>query len=220
MLNRFSVQQGFRLIQAKRPVILSRSSTFDEAVRAFKSGGVIAYPTETFYGLCVDPFNIEAVERLFRLKGRPGNNPVSVIIKDVPMLSAIASEVPPAALGLIKRFWPGPLTIVFKARPSVPPELTGYTGKIGVRASSNPVAARLSSVLDSPITATSANPTGKRPAVAPEEVIEYFNGGIEVLIDGGVLPGKTGSTVVDATSGMVVVVREGVISSEELAGPR
>ncbi len=205
------------MIQAKRPFILSPSSTLEAAVRAFKSGGVIAYPTETFYGLCVDPFNREAVENLFRLKGRPGNNPVSVIIKDLPMLSAVASEVPPAALDLIKRFWPGPLTIVFKASPSVPLELTGNTGNIGVRVSSNPVAALLSSVLGSPITATSANPTGKKPAVAPEEVIEYFNGRIEVLIDGGALPGRTGSTVVDVTSGRVVVVREGEIPSKDLA---
>lgn len=207
------------MIQAERPVILSPSSTLDEAVRAFKSGGVIAYPTETFYGLCVDPFNKEAVGNLFRLKGRPGKNPVSVIIKDVPMLDAVASEVPPAALDLIKRFWPGPLTIVFKAHPSVPLELTGDTGKIGVRVSSNPLAARLSSVLGSPITATSANPTGKKPAVAPEEVLDYFNGRIEVLIDGGALPGKTGSTVVDVTSGRVVVIREGEIPLKYLTGP-
>jgi len=207
------------LIQAKRPIILSPSSTFDEAVRVFKSGGVIAYPTETFYGLCVDPFNRRAVEGLFRLKGRPEKNPVSVIIKDVPMLVAVASEVPPIARDLIKRFWPGPLTIVFKAHPALPPELTGNTGRIGVRVSSNPLAARLSSELNSPITATSANPTGEKPPVAPEEVLDYFNGRVDILIDGGTLPGKTGSTVLDVTSGRVVVIREGEIPSTDLQGP-
>ena len=85
------------MTEAKRPIILSPSSTFDEAVRVFKSGGVIAYPTETFYGLCVDPFNKGAVKKLFRLKGRPEKNPVSVIIKDVPMLATVVAEVPDVA---------------------------------------------------------------------------------------------------------------------------
>ncbi|MBI5468831.1 MAG: Sua5/YciO/YrdC/YwlC family protein, partial [Deltaproteobacteria bacterium] len=93
------------------PLIINASATLDEAREAFKRGGVIAYPTETFYGLCVDPFNKEAIEKLFTLKGRSPKSPISVIISDVSMLDEIAAGVTQAASALMKRFWPGPLTI-------------------------------------------------------------------------------------------------------------
>ncbi len=198
------------------PLILNASAALDAAREAFKRGGVIAYPTETFYGLCVDPFNEQAVNRLFTLKGRSGKNPVSVIIPDVSLLEEVAAEITPLARALIKRFWPGPLTLIFKARPAVPPLLLGSTGKIGVRVSSNPVAKRLSEVLSSPITATSANPSGSPPPVSPQEVLEYFNGSIDVLIDGGRLPGRLGSTVVDASGERPVVVRAGEVPAEDI----
>ena len=198
------------------PLILNASSTLDAAREVFKRGGVIAYPTETFYGLCVDPFNEGAVERLFTLKGRTAKNPVSVIIPAVSMLEKVAVEVTPLARTLIKRFWPGPLTVIFKARSNVPPLLLGSTGKIGVRVSSSPVAKRLSETLSSPITATSANPSGSQPPASAEEVLAYFNGSIDVLIDGGRLPGRLGSTVVDATGESLAVVRAGEVPTEEI----
>lgn len=198
------------------PLILNAFAALDEALRAFKRGGVIAYPTETFYGLCVDPFNKEAVKKLFTLKGRSPKNPISVIISDVSMLDEIAAGVTPAASALMKRFWPGPLTIIFKASSKVPAELLGSTGKIGVRVSGSAVARRLSETLSSPITATSANPAGKSPPNAPEEVIGYFNGTIDILIDGGRLPGRSGSTVVDASGEGIRVVREGEVPAEEI----
>lgn len=198
------------------PLILNASAALDEALRAFKGGGVIAYPTETFYGLCVDPFNKEAVEKLFTLKGRSPKSPISVIISDVSMLNEIAAGVTPSADALMKRFWPGPLTIIFKASSKVPPELLGSTGKIGVRVSGSPVARRLSETLSSPITATSANPTGKSPPNSPEEVIGYFNGTIDILIDGGRLPGRSGSTVVDASGEGIRIVREGEVPTEDI----
>lgn len=198
------------------PLILKASSAFEEAREVFKRGGVIAYPTETFYGLCVDPFNRAAVERLFTLKGRLAGSPVSVIISDISMLEEVAVEVTAASEALMKRFWPGPLTLIFKARPDVPPELLGSTGKIGVRVSSSPVAQRLSKTLSSPITATSANPAGHTPPVSPEEVLSYFNGTIDILIDGGRLPGRLGSTVVDASGDGLKVVRVGEVPIEEI----
>lgn len=204
------------MTQKGSPLILNASSTLDAAREVFKRGGVIAYPTETFYGLCVDPFNAEAVQKLFTLKGRSAKNPVSVIIPDVSMLEEVAIEVPPAARVLIKKFWPGPLTLVFKARSNVPPLLLGSTGKIGVRVSSSPVAKRLSEALSSPITATSANPSGSPPPASAEKVLAYFNGSIDVLIDGGRLPGRLGSTVVDATGERLTVVRAGEVPTEEI----
>lgn len=198
------------------PLILKASCALDEAREVFRRGGVIAYPTETFYGLCVDPFNTEAVERLFTLKGRSARSPVSVIISDLSMLEEVAVEVTADSKTLMKKFWPGPLTLIFKARPNVPPELLGSTGKIGVRVSSNPIAQRLSQALSSPITATSANPAGRTPPVSAEEVLGYFDGSIDILIDGGRLKGRLGSTVVDASGDGLKVVRVGEVPIEEI----
>lgn len=178
------------LQNTKKPLISGPSFLPGKALEVFRTGGVIAYPTETFYGLGIDPFNIEAVKRLFLLKGRPAKSPISLIIKDRLMLTELVQGVPPVAERLIKKFWPGPLTIILRAKAGLPAELLANTGKVGVRISSNPVAQRLVEELNSPITATSANPSGKEPPRSSSEVIEYFNGSIDMLIDGGVLTGQ------------------------------
>lgn len=196
--------------------ILSVSSALGEAVEVFKTGGVIAYPTETFYGLCVDPFNKKAIERLFSLKGREAKAPVSVIVRDEEMLASVVASVPSIAHKLMEKFWPGPLTIIFEAGENVPPELISHTGKIAVRVSSSPVAAKLTEIFNSPITATSANPSGKPPAATAEEVIAYFNGSVDLLIDGGKVPGEAASTIVDVTGGEIRIIRVGVIPDEEI----
>lgn len=200
----------------KRPVILGASSLWEEAPAVFASSGIIAYPTETFYGLCVNPFDRAAIKKLFALKGRPPEKPITLIVKDRSMLERVASGITPLAERLISRFWPGPLTIIFNAHHDVPPELTGGTGTIGVRISSNPLATRLSAMLASPITATSANPAGKDAPIAPQEVIGYFDGAIDILIDGGRLAGKKGSTIVDARGADVEILREGEIPVESV----
>lgn len=200
----------------EKPAILTASSPLEEAVSAFKSGGIIAYPTETFYGLGVDPFNARAVEALFSLKGRPFGKPVSVLIKDTAMLPLVVSAVSEHAKRLINKFWPGPLTIIFKASHALPPLVTANTGTIGVRVSSSFAAQRLLFALDSPITATSANPSAKPAPATPQEVLNYFDGKIDVLIDAGKLSGRLGSTVVDATGAGVKIVREGEIPSEKI----
>ncbi len=203
--------------KTEKPLISGTSFLPGKAREVFRRGGVIAYPTETFYGLGVDPFNIDSVKRLFLLKGRPAKNPVSLIIKDLEMLNSLVEDVPLAARELIKRFWPGPLTIIFRAKAGLPAELLANTGKVGVRISSNPVAQRLVEALNSPITATSANPSGKDAPRSAPEVIEYFNGYIDMLIDGGELLGHYGSTVVDITDNKVEIIREGEIPASELA---
>jgi len=177
----------------------------------FKKGGIIAYPTETFYGLGVDPFNESAVNKLFKLKGRDPDKPVSILIKDKKMLLEVVEEIPPAAEKLIKKFWPGPLTIIFKAKKTVPSAITGNTGKIAVRISGNPITQKLLEIIDSPITTSSANPSGKKSPVTAKEVKGYFGDKIDLIIDGGLLFGKLGSTIVDATERELKVIREGEI---------
>lgn len=177
----------------------------------FKKGGIIAYPTETFYGLGVDPFNETAAKKLFALKGRDFDKPVSILVKDKNMLIAVVEEIPPAAERLIKKFWPGPLTIIFKAKKTIPALITGNTGKIGIRISCNTVTQKLLEEIDSPITTTSANPSGKKSPVTAKEVTDCFGDKIDLVIDGGVLSGKLGSTIVDVTEGELKILRQGEI---------
>lgn len=202
----------------KKTLIIQPASPLDPVIQIMRKGGVVAYPTETFYGLGVDPFNEEAVEKLVKLKARPASKPISIIIKDVSVLKDVAREVPPIAGRLMERFWPGPLTIVFKAKDGLPVALTGESGTIGVRVSANPTAGRLAAALSGAITATSANPSDSVPPVTALEVLGYFEGEIDALIDGGRLPGKNASTIVDVTGGggRVEVLRAGAIPKAEI----
>lgn len=199
-----------------KPLIIPAEGDYSAAREIFRAGGIIAFPTETFYGLCVDPFNVKAIEALYKIKGRPSASPIPLIIGDAGMLEFVAGEITPVAKKLIGRFWPGPLTLVLKAKQGLPDTLTASSGTIGVRLSGSPSARRLSQTLSSPITSTSANPSGKNPPVSAEEVLKYFGSSIDLLIDGGHLAGTKGSTIVDARGDRVLIIRDGEIPSSEL----
>lgn len=197
-------------------VDIDSPNALNKVKETLEKGRVIAYPTETFYGLGVDPFNEEAVKRVFDLKEREQDKPIPLLVKDRAMLLQVVENIPPLAEDLIKGFWPGPLTIVFKARPNLPAILTGGTGKVGVRVSSNPIAQRIVEAFGKPLTTTSANPSGRRPPSTVQEVVDHFRGRIDLIIDGGPLPGRLGSTVVDVTGEGLVIIREGEVHPEEL----
>jgi len=194
------------------------ADSFSAALRALERGEVIVFPTETFYGLGADALNRDAVERVAALKGRNPDSPIAVIVADQEMLSQIVDEVSPAAQKLIDRFWPGPLTLVLPAKGGLLAALLNREGKIGVRVSSHPVALRLARELGHPITATSANPSGKEPARTIQQARTYFAGQIEIFLDGGSLTGGTGSTVAEVIEGKLRIIREGEISAKELDG--
>ena len=195
----------------------SGAEVFSRGVDALKRGGVIVFPTETFYGLGADAFNETAVERIVSLKGRNPENPIPIIIANRKMLEQVVTEVPAVAKKLIDRFWPGPLTLVLPAEKNLPAPLLNRDGRVGVRISSHPIAIRLARELGHPITATSANPSGKAPARTIEEAGAYFSGKLEIFLDGGRLGGRKGSTVVEVSSrGVLRIIREGEISSQEL----
>jgi L-threonylcarbamoyladenylate synthase len=193
-----------------------RTETLAAALKALTRGQVIVFPTETFYGLGADALNPDAVERIVALKGRNPDSPIAVVVADQRMLPQVASAVPPLAQKLIDRFWPGPLTLILQARVGLPAPLLNREGKIGVRVSSHPLAMCLTRELGRPLTATSANPSGKEPARTIQEARNYFARQIEVFVDGGVLAGKTGSTVAEVIEGKLRIIREGEISAEEL----
>jgi L-threonylcarbamoyladenylate synthase len=184
-----------------------------EAVALLKKGGVIAFPTETFYGLGADARNEAAIDKIFGIKGRDFKNPILVVIGDTGHLDNVAEDIPEEARELMDRFWPGPLTIVFRAAPSVSPKLTAGTGKIGIRLTSHPIAMEISKRLGGPVTATSANLTGAPECSSAVEVISQLEGKLDGVIDGGHTPGGKGSTIVDVTVYPPKVLREGMIPS-------
>jgi len=193
------------------PEVLTRVAS------ALRQGRVVAYPTETLYGLGVDPFREEALERLYVLKGRPTEMPVSILVKDVAMLQEVAHDLPGPAIRLVEAFLPGPLTLVLRARPRLPERLTCGTGKIGIRISSHPFMKYLFSIYPAPITTTSANPTGRPDAKDAREILAYFPEGIECILDAGPVTRMLGSTVVDGTGEEPVILREGAITADEIA---
>ena len=182
-----------------------------EAVRIMKAGGVIAYPTETFYGLGADGKNERAVEKVFLIKGRDLKNPISLIIGDRIDLIGLVDEITNTAHSLMEEFWPGGLTLIFKASPDIPPRLTGGTGKIGIRISSHPIANLLTKTFSRPITATSANLSGEGECSSAGEVIQRLGNHIDAVIDGGPTPGKSGTTILDVSVHPPLILREGII---------
>jgi len=182
-----------------------------EAVRVLREGGVVVFPTETFYGLGADARNETAVEKIFRIKGRNFRNPLPVIVADDGELIPLVEEIPAAATILMQTFWPGPLTLIFRAAPSVSSRLTGGTGKIGIRVSSHPVARFLAASLAGPLTATSANPSGGPECSSADAVIRVLGDLPDAVIDGGATPGGAGSTILDVTVFPPRILREGAI---------
>lgn len=179
-----------------------------------RSGGIVAVPTESFYGLAVSPFDEPAVARLCRLKGRSPGKPILVLIGDRSQIGRLVDAVPPVAEVLMDRFWPGPLTIVLPARASLPDELTAGTGTVGVRLSAcRPLRDLLHSV--GPVTGTSANRETAVPACRPEEVQAELGDAIDVIVDAGPTPGGRPSTVIEAGAD-VRLVREGAVPWAEL----
>jgi len=182
----------------------------ERAAAVIDAGGVVALPTETFYGLAVRALDAAAVRRLFALKGRPESRPILVLVDEPSRVGAIA-DVNDLARALMARHWPGPLTLVLEARAIVPNELTAGTGTIGVRQSGYPVARALAAAVGGPITAPSANPTGEAPPTTATGVLAAFDGRIELVLDGGETPGGPASTVLDVTVDPPRVVREGAV---------
>lgn len=195
----------------------SRSAeAFSRAIDALKRGEAIAFPTETFYGLGADALNGAAVEQVISLKGRSPDQTVPIIVADREMLNSVVTHVSPVAQKLIDRFWPGPLTLVLPAKKNLPAPLLNPDGGVGVRISSHPLATRLARELSRPLTATSANPSGKEPARTLAEAMSYFSGRLKIFLDGGRLEGKRGSTVAEIVQGKLRIIREGEISSLDL----
>jgi len=192
-------------------------SAIQDAAQVILTGGVVAVPTESFYGLAVHALNEKAIERLYTLKGRREDNPVLILIPSSETLDSYVMNVSQKARKLTARFWPGGLTMVFFAKPILPLSLTAGTGKIGIRLSSHPVPRELAKAVEAPITGTSANRSGRPSCSTAEEVMEAVGKDIDLILDAGRTPGGKGSTVLDVTLDPLVVLRDGIVSRDELS---
>jgi L-threonylcarbamoyladenylate synthase len=186
-------------------------SAFQEAVSVLWKGGVVAFPTETFYGLGANAMDPEAVTRIYSIKGRPESKPLLVLVDSVKMAESLAAEVPEVARELMARHWPGPLTLVFKAAPEIPEELIAGTGTIGIRMPGHPVALGLVRAAGLPVTAPSANLSGAEPPTTAESVRAVFEGKIDLILDGGPTTGGLPSTILDVSVTPPRLIRQGAV---------
>ena len=174
-------------------------------------GGVIAFRTDTFYGLGTDPFNRSAVQRIKQLKGREASKPILVVISDIDQIERFIPERSKTFDLLAERFWPGPLTLIGRAAPEVPDEVTAGTGSVGVRLPDDENVRALVRASGGALTATSANPSGAEPARTAGEVERYFGAAVDLIIDGGEARAGRPSTVVDAQAAEPKLIRKGAV---------
>lgn len=192
--------------------------SLQKAATIIRQGGVVAFPTETYYGLAVDPFNEAALARLFRVKKRSGQKPILTLISCLDQLLELADHVPPCFAPLIK-LWPAPLTLVFPARPALSARLTAGTGTVGVRISPHPLAQHFVEICGQPLTATSANLSGRAAATTAEQVAQQFGDSLDYILDGGKTPGGVASTLVGCKDERPVVLRAGAMAPDDLPCP-
>jgi len=192
------------------------NSEIDKAVVILKRGGLVAFPTETVYGLGADAGNPAAIKKLYGVKGRPAGHPVIVHLADMAQVPQWAREVTPAAQKLARKFWPGPLTLILRRAPGVSDAITGGQDAVGLRIPSHPVAHELLDKFGGGIAAPSANRFGHVSATTAEHVRQEFGDSIDLVLDGGQSDVGIESTIVDVTGEQPALLRPGHISAREI----
>ena len=188
----------------------------EEAGNILKNGGLVAFPTETVYGLGGDALRPEASARIYAAKGRPSDNPLIVHIADMDSLEDVAEQIPEAAVKLAQHFWPGPLTMIFPKTEKVPESTTGGLDTVAVRMPSHPIARALIRESGVYIAAPSANTSGRPSPTKAEHVQEDLDGKIDMIIDGGTVGIGLESTIVDMSTGVPTILRPGYITKKML----
>jgi len=191
-------------------------SIIQEAARLLKDGKLVAFPTDTLYGLGANAMDPEAVERVFSAKGRPKDKPLIVLARDLDMVRELVEDINPLARKLMNHFWPGPLTLITIASLRLPLAITGHTGRIGVRVPDSFISQSLLKATSLPLTGSSANRSGGRDPVDAQIVWEELAGTIDLLLDGGPVAGMA-STILDLTLCPPRIIRPGPIPHDLLA---
>lgn len=186
-----------------------------KGVKILKQGGIVAFPTDTVYGLGADVFNFKAVEKVYEVKKRPKHLSFPLLLSDISQLTVVAQTISEIDWFLIRRFWPGGLTLILPKAASLPAYLAkGST--VATRIPNHPICLALIRHLGGPIIGTSANISGEPSALTADEVEKQMGQTIDFIIDGGKCPGGTESTIVDTTGGVPVILRQGVIPQREI----
>lgn len=186
------------------------------AAEVLRAGGLVAFPTETVYGLGANALDALAVQRIFLAKGRPPENPVIVHVADPALAMSLVTDWPEQASALVQRFWPGPLTLVLRRARSIPDQVTAGGPTVGIRAPAHPVALALLRAAAVPIAAPSANLANRLSPTRAEHVLAGLAGRIDLILDGGPTPGGLESTVLDLTVRPPRILRPGLISPQQL----
>jgi L-threonylcarbamoyladenylate synthase len=207
-----------------RPEIVKMSSQVPEAslvayvAEKIRAGEVLGMPTDTFYGLAADPFNLHAVDRVYEIKSRSRHKPLSLLIESVDQAAELAWPVPEIFYLLARRFWPGPLTVIVKADPKLPLKVTANTGNVALRVPAAEIPLAIIRAAGLPITATSANLSGESECMSALQVRDQLGGCLSIIVDGGQSPRDMPSTIVDLTSddGKWRLLRQGAIPEEQI----
>jgi len=203
-------------------IILTNSQNPDNtaiaaAVTALQNGGIIAYLTDTLYGLGGDARSPATIEKIFSLKGRATEKALPVIVGEKAIAEKYVEEIPPVAATLIEQFWPGPLTLIFRAAANVPPELIGHSGKIAMRLPAAKLAREISKALGAPIIATSANHSGEPVLNSAQQIAEIFGERVALILDSGPPIHSQPSTIIDVTTQPPSLVRAGALPVAEIS---
>jgi len=212
---------GGSFVKTETTIILLRAGSLAPRrerliAAALRADAVLAYPTETFYGLGVLAFSEKAVEKVFRLKRRDMGKPLSLVVSDMAMAEDISASMPPIARDLAREFWPGPLTLVLKAKPVFPRAMLGPGGSVAVRVPGPAWLRALIRRLGVPLTATSANISGEGEISDPARLVQLFQSKVELIIDGGRTPGGLPSTIIDLTAPRPRILRPGAVPAAVL----
>jgi len=203
-----------RLLKAQH--LTPSPENIHRAAQCVRDGGVIAYPTETVYGLGANPFHPQAVARIFDIKGRDAGKGLILLVRGRDDLTTLVAEIPACAETLINAFWPGPLTLVFRARPDLPPALLGGRDTVALRHSDHPIAGQLLNAFGGPLTSTSANRSGQPPAQSALEASAALGDALDFILDGGPSVDHRPSTLLDVSKTPCILLREGRIARDVL----
>jgi L-threonylcarbamoyladenylate synthase len=189
------------------------------AADQIRSGEVLGMPTDTFYGLAADPFNLRAVEKVYEIKTRSRHKPLSLLISSVEQAEELAKDLQDEFYALARKFWPGPLTIIVKAGSKLPLKVTANTGNVAIRVPNAKIPLAVVTAAAIPVTATSANLSGAAECTSAEQVRDQLHGRINIIVDGGTSPRDVASTIVDLTDDGArwKVIREGAIPAEQIS---
>lgn len=190
--------------------------TIRKAAKIITQNGVVIFPAKCLYGVAAKALDEKAVQKVFELKQRPKNNPILVLIPDRSFLDQLVESIPDWAVKLMDVFWPGNLTLVFKAKKHIPDNLTAGTGKIGIRVPIHPVASALVESLGYPVTGTSANLSGQESCFQTSQLDPFIIDHADLILDAGILKGGKGSSILDVTRFPPVILREGEVLSEQI----